>query len=305
MIKSEDLELVALLAEEASIAAVSGRLNLTPSAVSQRLASLEDRTGLVLAHRNGRAGIILTDDGEFLAEQAAEVLSRLNILQDELNDRRGVIGGTIKIVAPLGFGRRRIAPVLGQFSRANPDLLIDLQLADDLSHLPKDAWDILIRVAPLQDSSLVSRVLSTNKRLICATPAYVEQHGEPKHPHDLKAHRCISISEDGSKGATWAFRSREHEDVAVKIDPYLTTNDGETALDWAMEGLGVVMRSEWSAAPMIKAKRLIDVTPKGWSALEAPIVALTTPRNLQSARISKVLHHLAANIGLGINENLS
>jgi len=296
MIKSEDLQLVTYLSQEKSIAAVARRMNLTPSAVSQRLSILEDRIGLALADRIGRSGIVLTGDGKFLAQSATRVLTELNLLQDELNNRRGIISGAVSVVAPFGFGRRHVASLLGQFSKLHPSLSIDLRLSDDLSSLPDTSWDILIRVAPFIDSSLASTVLSENKRLVCASPAYVKKYGLPKHPEDLKQHRCISISEDGSKGAYWTFRSKKKEEVSIKIQPDLMTNDGEVALDWAINGLGVIMRSEWSAAAALKAGQLTDVMPVGWSAPEAPIVALTTARHSDSVRISSVVKYLAANM---------
>jgi len=298
MIKFEDLQLIWLLAQETSIAAAARKLNLTPSAVSQRLSAFEDRTGLVLAHRNGRSGIALTDDGAFVADRASHVLSEIRALQDELGDRRGIISGHINVVAPFGFGRRYVAPLLGRFGKQHSRLSINLRLSDDLSSIPSTLWDILIRVAPVRDSSLVSTVLSQNKRLICASPSYVQKHGQLKHPKDLKQHRCISISEDGLQSAYWTFQSNIDDDISVKVQPYLTSNDGETALEWAISGLGVVVRSEWSAAPAIRAGQLIELTPAGWSAPDAPILALTTARNSQSARVSAVLEYLAANLGV-------
>ena len=298
MINSEDLQLVSLLARENSIAGAARKLNLTASAVSQRLSALEDRTGLILADRNGRSGIVLTADGAFIADRASRVLSEFSVLEDQINHRRGVISGNVHVVAPFGFGRHRIAPCLGELSALYPELSIDLQLSDDLNAIPHSTWDILIRVAPLHDSSLVSTVLSENRRLVCASPSYVQKKGLPSSPEDLKNHRCISISEDGTEGAFWAFRSDANEEVSVKIDPHLKTNDGETALEWTISGLGIVMRSEWSAARAIEAGELVEITPAGWSADEAPIVALTTERHSQSIRVSTVLDYLKTNVSL-------
>jgi len=295
MIKSDDLLLVSYLSEESSIAAVARRMHLTPSAISQRLSLLESRLCLTLADRNGRSGIIMTADGEHFASRAKEVLSEFHFLCDEMNDRRGVIGGQINVIAPFGFGHRHVAPLLGQFGCLHPALSVDLKLTDDLNYLPQNAWDILIRVAPRRETSLVSTVLSKNKRLICSSPEYIKQYGRPLHPEDLKHHRCISITEDGSRGVHWNFTSEEGVEKTIKLKPYLTTNDGETALDWAIDGLGIIVRSEWSAAPAINTGQLVELVP-GWSAPEAPIIALTTTRYAESVRISTVLNYLAEHI---------
>lgn len=296
MITSDDVQLVRLLSEERSIAAVAKRLNLTPSAVSQRLSTLEDRTGLVIAERNYRSGITLTTDGAFIAERAAGVLAELEVLQDELYERRGVISGLVRVIAPMGFGRHHIAPVLGAFKKAHPELSVDLRLTDNLVSMPTDPWDILIRVAPLRDSSLVCRVLSQNRRLLCASPDYVRRHGAPKIPEDLTHHQCIAISEDGDRSSYWTFYSKFEGETSIRLQPCLTTNDGETALDWAIAGLGVVMRSEWSAAAAIASGYLVELTLPGWSAPEAPIVALTSKRLAHSQRVSALIDYLAEQI---------
>ncbi len=296
MITSDDVQLVRLLSEERSIAAVAKRLNLTPSAVSQRLSSLEDRTGLALAERNYRSGITLTTDGAFIAERAADVLVELEVLQDELYERRGVIGGLVRVIAPFGFGRNHIAPMLGAFRKAHPELSVDLRLTDDLVSTPSDPWDILIRVAPLRDSSLVCRILAQNRRLVCASPDYVRQHGAPKLPEDLAHHQCIAISEDGARSSYWSFYSESEGEISIRLQPCLTTNDGETALDWAIAGLGIVMRSEWNAEAAIASGDLVELTLPGWSAPEAPIIALTTKRLARSQRISALIDYLAEQV---------
>ncbi len=151
MIKTDDLVLMSNLWREKSIAGVAKRMHLTPSAISFRLSNLEKRLGVRLAERNGRSGIVLTADGEFLAKRGDVFVSELNILFDEVHQRQGRISGTVRIVAPFGLGRRHIAPLLGQISRLYPELIIDLHLTDDLSRPPNTVWDILIRVSPFAD----------------------------------------------------------------------------------------------------------------------------------------------------------
>ncbi len=291
MIKSDYLQLVSLLCKGGSIAAAARTLHLTPSAISQRLSQLEEKLGLSVAERFGRSGIRLTAEGEFLAQQADDVLNGLALIQDQLNQRRGVISGVVRVTAPFGFGRRHVAPALAEFHAMHPQVCVHLKLSDDLSRAPPTAWDILIRVSPWVDSSLVATELSSNRRIVCASPDYVATHGSPQSPHDLAQHRCISITEDGAKTSTWEFRRPDGKQLAVKVAPQLSTNDGETALDWAISGRGIVVRSQWSAASAIQSGKLLELMP-GWTAPDAPIVALTSISQSRSSRVQATLKHL-------------
>jgi len=295
MIKSDDLLLMSFLAQESSIAAVGRRMFLTPSAISQRLSALENKLGQELALRNGRSGIVLTADGEFLAEKGREIIGQLDLIEDQINDRKGIISGPISVIAPFGFGRHYIAPSLEALSRIYPKLSFDLRLTDDLNYIPEFAWDILIRISPSKNSQNVGQEISKNRRIVCASPAYLERYGQPVEPEDLIDHKCISISEDGFRGADWHFYNRNGVAKTVKITPYLNTNDGEAALTWAKNGLGVIVRSQWSASPLIKTGELIELLP-GWSAPDAPIMVLAGKRSAGSARVKMVMDYLTETI---------
>ncbi len=295
MISSDDLTLISYLAKGKSIAAAARELYLTPSAVSQRLTILEDKLGLELAMRNGRSGIVLTSDGEFLADRAVNLLSELQLIQDQVNERKGTVSGNISITAPYGFGRHYIAPAIATLCRKYPDLSIDLELSADLSRVPHNSWDIIIRVSPIVDSNFTSMMLAANRRLICASPEYIEQHGSLRHPEDIRQHQCIAINEDGNAGAYWSFTSDQGQSTTIKIKPKFITNDGETALNWAIGGMGLLVRSEWSALPAIAEKKLIELLP-GWDAPAAPVVAITSRQGADSLRVQAVLDHLVKTI---------
>ena len=295
MLKSDDLLLVSLLSKGGSIAAVAREMHLTPSAISQRLSLLEQRLQMNLAERFGRSGVRLTAEGEFLAEKAADVIGEIALIQDQLGERRGVLNGVIRITAPFGFGRRHVAPALAEFHKLHSQISVNLKLSDDLSHPPPNAWDILIRVSPWVDSTLIATSLCDNRRLVCASPKYVAEHGAPSHPEELRGHACISISEDGAKGSFWQFQRKDGAQAMIKVAPRFTTNDGETALEWAIAGCGIIVRSQWSTAAALEAGDLIELLPD-WTAPDAPIVALTSVRNAGSLRIQTVLTHLLDSI---------
>ncbi|MEP3225694.1 MAG: LysR family transcriptional regulator [Parasphingorhabdus sp.] len=295
MINSDDLRLISLLSQRRSIAAVSRDMHLTPSAISQRLSLLEQRLGHKLAQRNGRSGIILTSDGEYLAERAGGVLSELTLIQDGINDRHDRVSGLVSLVAPMGFGRHHIAPLMGKLSKKYPNLDVHLRLSDDLSQIPEGSWDIAIRIAPPQDSNFVAIPLAENRRILCAAPDYLAEYGTPQSPDEIAGHRCIAISEDGDKGSYWILFDKKAKQTTIRINPVLVCNDGQVALDWAINGLGIVLRSEWNVLKALKKGTLVELLPD-WSAPQAPIVALCRERSAKSKRVTLVLNWLKDNL---------
>ncbi len=297
MITSDDLSLICALAQEKSIAAVARAANISPSAISQRLTALEDKLGIRIAERFGRSGIVMTAEGEFLEIRGADILRTMRILDDDLAERKDLISGKLRIVAPFGFGRRHIAPLVSQFAAQHPELLVDLRLSEDLRRLPKGAWDILIRVGPWRDTSLVVRQLSSNKRVLCASPQYIAENGAPNHPDEIQHHKCIVIYEDAEDVCLWSFRARNGKERDIRVAPHLATNDGDVALCWARDGRGVLLRSVWSAAADIKSGDLVELLPD-WSAPEAPIVAMTGEAQGRSKRIQAMLQFLETHLDL-------
>ena len=291
MINSDDLYLITALAREKSLASLARNLNITPSAISQRLTALESRLQIKVAERTGRSGIILTTEGQFLVQQGHHILNNLSQLNDTLCERRGIVSGQLHIIASLGFGRTHLAPLVGDFQCHFPDITIKLTLSDLLGRLPKEGWDVIIRIGPLRDSALKMQKLKDNRRFLCASPDYLKGHGMPGHPSELGRHHCIAIYEDDEDVTLWHFKDREGNKVDERIKAHLSSNDGETALSWALEGRGIIMRSEWSVEQHIKNGRLVKVLPL-WTLPDAPIIALTRGPEGRTKRVKKLLEFL-------------
>ncbi|MEH6630405.1 MAG: LysR substrate-binding domain-containing protein [Halopseudomonas aestusnigri] len=296
MISSTDLQLVQAIARGGSLSAASRTLNVTASAVSQRLANLEQRLCLKLAERSGGTSLAMTTEGELLAARSEQVLQTLNGLEEEIAAQRGVVSGHLKVIAPLGFGRLCIAPLLAKFQAQNEGITLNLQLSDQLGQLPRDSWDIIFRVGPLKNSDLLKTSIAPNKRILCASPQYLEQHSQPSKPSDLNNHRCIAIREDDEDVTLWRFQNDNKVRSDVRINPDLACNDGEVAKSWALSGRGITLRSEWSVIEDIKAGRLVDLLPK-WNAPDAPIVALTHNTINRPARVQLFLSFVKEQLG--------
>src|ERR1700733_3312592 len=202
MISTDDLKFFVVMSNFASLAAVARALNVTPSAITQRLQLLEERLGVRLADRAGRR-LALTDEGQLLAQRAQTVLDDIGQITDMLAARRGVVSGRLRILAPLGFGRRYVAPVAASFRTAFPDVQIDLMLSDRPFQFREEIWDVLVYIGDLHDSALVGRTLAPNARFLCASPDYIARHGMPVAPSDLASHSCIVLKENDENITHW------------------------------------------------------------------------------------------------------
>ena len=280
-----DLRFFALLMKEGSLAAAAQQMGITPPAVSRRLAQLEHRLGVRLLHRTTRR-IHLTPEGETYLLDGARILSVLEALERTVAGARSSPRGLIKLAATLGFGRVHIAPALSAFARAYPEVEVQLHLTDRPVNLVEQGFDAAVRFGDLPDSRLTARRLMVNQRVLCASPAYLAQAGEPTQPADLLAHHCIVIRESDETYGTWHLHQGDRQET-VKVRGMLSTNDGAAATTWALDGHGVLMRSHWDVAPYLASGRLRLVLP-GW-ALPAADVTLVYPTKSDLAAKTRAL----------------
>jgi DNA-binding transcriptional LysR family regulator len=294
MLSSDDLRFFIALAREPTLAAAARSLLVTPSAVTQRLRGIEGRLGIRLAHRSPR-GLTLTDEGGLLAERAGAILADIDAVADMLGERRGMVRGHLRVAAPIGFGRRYVAPVVLRLRRDHPDLRVTLTLSENPVRLKPDAWDVIIHIGDLPLLDLRRVVLAPNARILCAAPAYLAERGRPETPADLARHDCIVIDENDEDTALWQFTSADGDGGTVRIAPALSCNDGETARAWALAGMGIVLRSEWSAGADLAAGRLVRLLPD-WRAADAPVLALLGAQTGRAARTRHFVEALNASL---------
>jgi LysR family transcriptional activator of dmlA len=252
-----DLSFFTLLMKQGSLAAAAQEMGVTPPSVSKRLAALEARLGVRLLHRTTRR-ISLTPEGETYLGEGARVLADLDALERTVSGAKALPRGLLKVSATLGFGRRHVAPALSKFALAYPEVEVQLHLSDRPVNLVEQGFDVAIRIGELPDARLTARKLALNRRVLCAAPAYLRRAGEPANPRELPQHRCIFIRESDETFGTWHLRSGSRQET-VKVRGPLSTNDGECALSWALDGHGILMRSQWDAAPYLRSGRLRTV----------------------------------------------
>lgn len=286
-----DLRFFVTITESGSLAEAARRLDVTPSAVSQRLRHLESRLGMQLAHRSTRR-FTLTEEGELFHAGVVALLADLDGLVDKLRARSGEVAGTLHVGGPLGFGRQHLAPAIADFHTLHPKLMVSLTLSDVVSAADANRFDMIVHIGSLADSSMVAYPIAPNARFICASPKYLAQRPAPREPKELAQHDCIVLRENDEDVTLWRLRKKRN-DIAVRVPAILSSNDGEVARQWALAGKGVVMRSEWDVAESLAAGKLVRVLPD-WSLPDADVVALVAGRTGLSARVKLFLAFLQA-----------
>lgn len=289
-----ELAFFCLLIKQGSLAATARELNLTPPAVSRRLTLLEERLGVRLLNRTTRR-ISPTNEGEVYFQHAQRILGDIEDMERLVSSRRSAPKGMLRVNAPLGFGRSYIAPAISQFSRAFPDVEVQLHLSDRPVSLPDEAVDVSIRFGDIPDSRLIANRIAVNRRLLCASPAYLKNAGTPVHPHELTQHQCIVLRQNESAYGNWRLiRGKQTE--TIKVHGKLSTNDGEVALNWALDGHGILMRAEWDVAKYLRSGRLVQVLPE-FETPPADVYAVHLERLNLSAKVSYFVEHLREFLG--------
>lgn len=288
-----DLAFFVTLAESRSLSAAAQELGLSAAAVSRRLAALEARLGIRLMQRTTRR-TSLTQEGLRYLEEGRRILADIETLEQDVSGRSATPQGLLRVNAGFGFGRHHIAPAIADFVRQHPQVEVQLQLTDRPMQFGEDGVDVCIRFGEVPDARVTSRKLASNRRLFVATPAYLKQHGTPASPADLKHHRCIVIRERDEVYGQWQLRCGSLKQT-VKVQGPVSTNDGETALDWALQGLGILQRSAWHVAPYLRSGRLVQVL-SDWELPSADIHAVYPARRNLSAKVIAFVDHLSARL---------
>ena len=251
--------------EAGGFAPAARRMGLATSSVTRQVDALETRLSARLLNRSTRK-VTLTDAGQGYYEKAVRLLGDL-----EEADRAVAGGerphGVLRVSAPLAFGRLHLTPVLGAYLEACPDVRLDLLFTDALTDLVALNIDVAIRLGGLEDGGLIARKLAGHRRLVCASPAYLQQAGRPETPGDLAHHSCLTFAY-GPGRDVWRFQRDARGNAgpeAVELAARARANSSETLVQLALAGLGFVMMPTWLVGAEVAAGRLIPVL-KDWQA---------------------------------------
>ncbi|SNS18048.1 transcriptional regulator, LysR family [Noviherbaspirillum humi] len=293
---ASELSFFVLLARKGSLSAVARELDITPPAATKRLAQMERRLGVRLVNRTTRR-ISLTDEGERYLAQAGAILAAIREMEESVSGGRDEPRGLLRVNATLGFGRTTIAPLVSGFARRYPEVEVQLQLTDRPINLVEEAFDLGIRFGELPDTRLTARRIMSNRRFLCAAPSYLRRHGEPQTPADLADHCCILHRQNDEAHGVWRL-TRNRRSHSVKVSGMLSSNDGDVVLGWALEGHGILLRSEWDAAKYLQTGRL-QVVLKDYQPAPADLFVYYPSRQHLPAKVRVFIDFLASQLGDG------
>ncbi|MFE1508652.1 LysR family transcriptional regulator [Streptomyces sp. NPDC058726] len=289
----DDLQFFDVVASSETLTAASRELGCSLPVVSKRLSALERRLDVRLVQRGARR-LTLTSEGELYAARVRAILDQVRELEETVTDGSGGLRGPVVVEASPGLGRAHIAPLLGEFAAAHPGLHIRMQTSALPLRPHRREFDVAVHVGTPPDSSLRMRRLAENRRLPCAAPSYLAGHGAPACIEDLVDHNCIVLREKESDYALWRFGDADRP-RHVRVHGSLSSNDGDVVTGWALEGRGVIMRSEWHVRPHLERGELVRVLPQVPTPA-ADIYALTEDDGHVPRRVSALIDHLAAHL---------
>ena len=289
MDRLEEMRAFARIVDAGSISAAAEQLNLAKSAVSRRLSELEKRLGVQLLRRTTRR-LSLTDSGRSFYARCVQILADVDEAENEVAAADTALTGRLRVAAPLSFGIRHLGPAINEFIQQNPGLDFELDFNDRQVDLIEEGYDLAIRIAELQDSSLLARRLTRVRRVVVASPAYWRQHGRPDTPEALAGHAGLHYRNTPRLG--WSYSAPDGSACQVRLKTRLQANNGDFLSEAAMAGLGVALQPTFIVYRDIEAGRLHPVlTEYSWSDLGAWAVRAASRRPTQ--RVQALVNFLA------------
>lgn len=272
-------------------------LGMATSSVTRQVNALEGHLGTQLLNRSTRS-VTLTDAGARYYEQAVRVLGDLEDANRSISETDGPPRGLLRVSLPVAFARLHVAPAISEFLRACPDIELDLMMSDGMVNLVEERVDLAIRIGSLESSSLIARKIAPHRRVVCASPDYLGEHGEPRTPADLAQHACLAFAYAGT-GQSWRFAGPSGEtEVAVKGP--LRANNSEMLREAAIGGSGLILMPTWLVGGDIEAGRLRAVLTD-WDAgpggADAAINAVYLPNRRGSKKVRAFIEFLIARFG--------
>ncbi|CAB3790292.1 LysR family transcriptional regulator [Paraburkholderia caffeinilytica] len=289
----EGLAMFAKVAEEGSFAAAAAAMGVSVATVSRAVTRLEERLGGRLFNRTSRR-LALTDYGHTLAERAAKIYADAEEAEDVARETSSRPRGLVKLAAPLTFGARWVAPLLPEFFRTYPEISVDLHLTDAHTDLIGEGFDAALRIAIMEDSSLVARHLTHVRRFVVASPSYLARYGRPQHPQDLGAHQCLTYT-NRSKRDVWRFTHESGEECVVTPTGSLRGTSVEALLPMVFAGLAIAELPEFVATQYFSDHQLEPILTD-WRLPEGGLYFVTPTARARPAKVSALADFFIAKL---------
>jgi DNA-binding transcriptional LysR family regulator len=288
MNKFLEMQAFITVVETGSFVKAAEALGSSKPAVSRYLADLESRLGVRLLYRTTRK-LSLTEEGKVFFERSKEILESLETAEGDISSRNQDAFGLIKVNAPFSFGIRKLAPLWGSFHSKYPKVELDITLSDRQVDVVEDGFDLAIRIASLENSSLISKKLTSTRIILCASPVYLKKYGNPKILQDLSNHQIISYSY-WSKGDEWTFLGPKGSE-SIKVKPFMQSNNGDTCLTMALAHHGIILQPSFLVGEAIRAGTLVELLPN-YKSIELGVYALYPSKKYLAPKVRVLIDHL-------------
>ena len=295
--RAGEMEVFVAAAELGSFSAAGRRLKLSPAAVRKLVTRIEGRLGTRLVARSTRL-VTLTPEGEVYLARARRILADIAETEQIVASGGKVVPrGLLRVNATLGFGERYLLPLAPEFLSLYPEIELDISLTDGVISLIEERTDIAIRSGAMGDSSLKARKLKEVRRVIVASPTYIEQYGMPETPQDLARHNCLSFNFSRSLNE-WPFPDPGSADVyRLPVTGNASVNSGMAMRRLCLAGLGLGRVGEFHVEPDIRAGLLVPVL-EDYSAEDMEVIhAVYAGHEHLAARVRAFIDFLAARVG--------
>jgi len=270
-----DLAVFVAVAEQQSFTKAAAELGLARSTVSERVRALEGAFGAQLLKRSTRR-VSLTEAGAVLLARGRDIVAIAAEAESELTAAMRTAVGTLRISAPISFGLRFLTEIVAALGHAHPHLAVDFQLEDRTVDLVVEPFDLAVRIGRLPDSSLVAQKVGTSRRLVVASPSYLDRHPAPSTPMELQNHACLLYTHQRDAD-TWVFDEPGGAERRVRVRGRLRSNHGDALAELASSGAGITWLPEFIVAPLIERGALVALLPEHCIA-QMPIHVVFPPR---------------------------
>ena len=249
------LRLFVAVLDLGSFSAVARREGLAPSSISRQIQLMEQALSQQLLYRHTRA-VSPTEAGRLLGHHARRVLAQWEEAEQSLQEQESEPSGLVRINAPVVFGQRHLSPWLGELCRRYPKLQLDIQQTDSYVDPLQEGADLLFRIGSLNDSGMQARIFAPHRYRIAASPAYLAEHGTPRHPGQLATHQCLAYKGESGQ-QRWFFRQGDTDWTPYSVRGAITGNHADTLTQAAEQGLGLVLFPSWLIGEALREGRLV------------------------------------------------
>jgi len=289
----QEMAVFAKVVAAGSLSAAARELGTSPALVSRRLAALESRLGVRLVNRTTRT-LNLTVEGSRYYEACTRVLADIQEADAEVAAGRVEPRGALKVALPASFGHQHVAPLVPKFAERYPKVELALSLSDRSVNVMDEGFDVAVCIADLRDSSLAARRLAPNRRVVCASPAYLTAHGTPRTPEELAKHNCLVVTDFN---ANWEYKTRDGRSTSVRVQGRYACDNWEVLRQWALAGLGIALKSTWDVYRQLEEGSLVVVLPDYVFHSDVAIYAVYPHRRFLPAKTRVFIEFLAESFG--------